>query len=257
VTRADETRREFTLQAEALATAATFLSPDLARRLRDALGERRRGRILDLACGPGVVCESLAAEAEKVVGVDLTPEMIRRARARCAAHPNAEFREAAVEALPFRDGEFGAVVTRLSLHHFEEPRAALREARRVIAPGGRLVVIDLVSSEDREEARLHDALETLRDPSHVRFLSPSGLREVVSVAGFEIRAEERWDQPREFGEWAAIVAAARSLAPLEPVMAALARAGVRAGIDLREDADGVRFTHHWMLVAADPVSPDP
>jgi ubiquinone/menaquinone biosynthesis C-methylase UbiE len=251
VSRAEETRREFTLQAEALGSAPTFVSVELAHRLREALGEWRKGRILDLACGPGVVCESLAAEALQVVGVDLTPEMLRRARERCAGHPNAEFREAAVEALPFRDGEFDAVVTRLSLHHFEEPRAALREARRVIARGGRLVALDIVASEDREEACLHDALETLRDPSHVRFLPPSGMREAVSGAGFEIRVEERWDQPREFGEWAAVVAAARSLDALEPVMAALARAGVRAGIDLRAEAGAVRFTHRWMLVGAE------
>jgi len=253
VSRAEETRREFTLQAGALSTAPTFVSEDLLRRMREGLGDRRSGRILDLACGAGIVVEALAADAERVVGVDLTPEMLRRARERCADHANVELHEGAVESLPFADGSFDAVVTRLSIHHFQEPARALGEARRVLAAGGRLVVLDIVASEVPEEALLHNSLEALRDPSHVRLLPASELRQVIASAGFAPRAEQRWEQPRDFSEWASIVAAARRLDPLEPVMAALARAGLHAGVGLRLEDGVVRFTHHWMLVAAEAI----
>lgn len=248
---ADTTRREFTLQADALSKAPTFVSSDLAERLRDGLAEKKSGRILDLACGPGIVCEALAADAASVVGVDITPEMVRRAREHCAGHANVAFHESAVEDLPFSDGEFDAVVTRLAIHHFDEPGTVLAEARRVLANDGRIVILDIVASEREEEARLHDALEKLRDPSHVRLLPPSELHEAILGAGFAVRVDQRWDQLREFGEWAAIVAAARSIAPLEPVMAALAGAGIEAGIGLHVAEGQVRFTHHWMMVAAE------
>jgi ubiquinone/menaquinone biosynthesis C-methylase UbiE len=252
VSRADTTRREFSLQAEALERAPTFTSRELADRLCDALGDRRTGRILDLACGPGLVSEALAAEAEQVVGVDLTPEMVDRARERCraAGHDNTEFHEAAVEALPMDDGVFDAVVTRLAIHHFEDPEAVLREARRVLTPGGLLVILDIIASEDEDEARLHNALEELRDPSHVRLLPPSELQALVERTGFDVRNTERWSQQRQFGEWAAIVAAARSIEPLAYVMGQLAGAGLDAGVGLRVEEGDVRFDHHWLLVAA-------
>jgi ubiquinone/menaquinone biosynthesis C-methylase UbiE len=177
--------------------------------------------------------------------------MVRRARERCAALTNTEFHESAVEELPFEDGAFDAVVTRLAIHHFDDPALVLREARRVTAPGGRLVVLDILASEDPEEALLHNALETIRDPSHVRLLAPTELRDVIERAGFNVRGEQRWDQQRNFAEWASIVADARNIDALEPVMAALARAGLHAGVGLEMDGDIVRFTHHWIAVSAE------
>ena len=248
------TQREFTLQADQLERAATFTSTALRDRLRDALGpEHRGGRILDLACGPGLVCEALAAEARQVVGVDLTREMIERARRRCeeAGLANTEFREGPVESLPFESGSFDAVVSRLAVHHFRDPLAPLREAHRVLRPGGRLVVLDIVCSEDAPCATLHNALETLRDPSHARLLPESELLDTVRKAGFTVGDVQAWEQPRTFSEWASIVEDARSLDALEPVMRSLADAGLDAGVSLSCASGEVTFVHHWRSVAAD------
>ncbi len=253
MSKADITRREFTLQADALSRSPTFTSSELGERLRTALGTHRSGRILDLACGPGLVCEALAPEATEVVGVDLTPEMVARARTHCAeaGHANGTFHEAAVESLPCESGYFDAVVTRLAIHHFEDPAAVLREAWRVLRDGGRLVVLDIVASPHPQEAELHNSLEILRDPSHVRMLPEAELIDVIGAAGFAVAEVRAWDQQRAFDEWAAIVADARSIDALEPVLRALAGAGLQAGIDLRIEEDAVRFVHHWRSVAAD------
>src|SRR6185436_5195317 len=109
---------------------------------------------------------------------------------------------------------------------------------------------DLISSDDPAERRLHNALEQLRDPTHIRMLPASELLEVVQAAGFRVTATDHWLQHRQFKEWAAIVANARSLQSLEVTMRTIAEAGIRAGINLRASADSVDFEHRWAFVVA-------
>jgi len=245
-------RDEFARQAEAMAAAPAFTSEEVMGRFRAALGSWPKGRVLDLACGPGILSVALAPQAESMVGVDITPEMIRLARERCgkAGLGNTRFLEAPAETLPFAPATFDAVVTRLSIHHFSAPHAVLREVRRVLKPDGNLILADAVSSVDPSEAELHNALERLRDPSHVRMLSEPDLLRVVGEVGFAIVSADRWRQHRRFDEWAAIVQGARSLGDLEVVMRALAGAGMTAGIDLRLSGGSLEFVHHYVLVVA-------
>jgi len=235
-----------------MAASAAFRSADVLGRILRALGPPPLGRVLDLACGPGIVAEVLAPLAAAVEGVDATPKMVELAAARLrgAGLANTAFRVGAAESLPFGDSAFDAVVTRLSLHHFPDPAAVLREVHRVLRPAGTLVVADVVSSEDAEASALHNALERLRDPTHERMLASSELRRAVLAAGFYLVAEDTWRQTRDFGEWAGIVADPARTGPLRVVLGTLARGGVTAGIDLREEGGEVRFEHTWLLLAA-------
>jgi ubiquinone/menaquinone biosynthesis C-methylase UbiE len=70
--------------------------------------------------------------------------------------------------LPFEDASFDTVVSRSAVHHFPDPAAAFREMARVVRVGGRVITVDVQSAETADEAALHNALEILRDPSHVR-----------------------------------------------------------------------------------------
>lgn len=101
-----------------------------------ASGDLEGRRTLDVGCGTGAFAVALAERGGKVWGVDVSPEMLVEAQEK---ETRARFKQAAAEALPFKDGWFERVVMRLSLHHLDRPRA-LREAARVLAPGGRLVV---------------------------------------------------------------------------------------------------------------------
>ncbi len=163
---------------------------------------------------------------------------------------NGLFAVASAEALPFKEGEFDQVLTRLSFHHFADVAAALAEVRRVLRPNGRLIVADVVSSEETDEATLHNSLERLRDPTHVRMFAPSELLGIIHAAGFSVASDETWEQQRSFAEWAQIIANPRRTEPLENVMRALARAGQGAGIALHEQAGQLLFTHRWKLVVA-------
>ena len=239
-----------------MASAPAFSAAAIADRFKQAIASKASGVMLDLACGPAILLASLASSMRFSVGVDATPEMIQIARAKCrfASPANTQFVESIAECLPFATAAIDCVVTRLSIHHFVAPLDVLREVKRVLKPDGLLVIGDLTSSEDPAESRLHNALEQLRDPSHVRMLPESELRRFVDAAGFEIVAIDHWRQARQFDEWAAIVERARSLQSLEVVMRTMAATGITAGIDLRASSDSVEFAHQCVFIAARPVS---
>lgn len=104
--------------------------------------------VADLGCGTGALSAELAPHVREVVAVDQSAAMLRAARRRCAALPNVELHEARLEALPIADGRCHAALLALVLAYLDEPAAALREAARVLAPGGRLVVLDAVRHSD-------------------------------------------------------------------------------------------------------------
>jgi len=92
-------------------------------------------RVLDVGTGPGPVAARAVERGATAVGVDFSESMLAEARRR---HPGVEFREGAAEALPFGDGVFDAVVGNFMLHHTARPDDVLKEAFRVLRPGGRM-----------------------------------------------------------------------------------------------------------------------
>ena len=245
-------QQEFSRQAKPMASAPAFRDQQVIARLMNALRDSGQDRVLDLACGPGIVAEAIAPRVRQVVGLDATPEMLRLAKGRLnqAGLVNGGFITGAAEQLPFESGLFEQIVTRLSFHHFGDVPAVLAEIRRVLRPKGRLVVADVVSSEDADESALHNSLEKLRDPTHVRIYSASSLLDIMHFGGFRVVHHESWRQARTFSEWAAIIADPARTAPLHNVMRALAQSGQTAGIDLSEESGELRFAHTWLLMVA-------
>jgi ubiquinone/menaquinone biosynthesis C-methylase UbiE len=111
-----------------------------------------RWTVGDLGCGTGQVSESLAPFVARVIAVDSSPEMLAAARARLGSHANVQVRDGQVESLPVADGELDAAVVFLVLHYVAEPADVLLEVARVLKPGGRLLVVDMVP-HGREEYR--------------------------------------------------------------------------------------------------------
>jgi ubiquinone/menaquinone biosynthesis C-methylase UbiE len=245
-------RSEFSRQASAMAQAAIFNDANVLARICDAARLTKRSRVLDVACGPGIVVEALARSASVVVGCDITPEMLEKGRARCdrAGLTNAMFIPGRAEALPFEHASFDVVVSRSAVHHFQDPPAAFREMARVVKSGGRVITVDVQSTESADEAALHNALEILRDPSHVRMLPGSELHRSLNGAGLEIEQAVTWTNHREFSEWMKITAAPERIAPLNVVMTALAERGASAGIGLRLEGGKLRFEHTAALTVA-------
>lgn len=244
-------RDEFRRQAETFDAWAVKTDEKSGARFIAALGDAVKGAVLDVACGPGVITAAVAPHAAAVTAFDATEAMIGKARARCEAAGlgNVAFRIGDAHALPFADGQFDGVVSRLAVHHFTDPGRAIGEMARVLKPGGMLVIADITVSDEKADADLQNAIEILRDPSHVAMLPQAQLARHFEDAGLEVVATESWDKEREFGEWMGIVNDASRLWPLQTVVAALADAGRNAGMGLRMKEGRIRFFHRWCLIA--------
>lgn len=105
--------------------------------------------IADLGCGTGESLARLAPFCRSVVGVDREPTMVAAARQRVAEHAHVSVHEAPLEALPLADASVDLALVVLVLHHLPEPRRALAEAARILRPGGRLVVCDMLPHDNR------------------------------------------------------------------------------------------------------------
>jgi SAM-dependent methyltransferase len=105
--------------------------------VRALVDPRPPGRALDAACGTGRHTRHLVARGHDVLGIDLTPEMLARAARNV---PGARFAEADLREIPADAGAFDLVVCGLALSHLPDVRPGVAELRRVLAPGGRLVI---------------------------------------------------------------------------------------------------------------------
>jgi ArsR family transcriptional regulator len=106
--------------------------------------------VADLGCGTGQLLPLLSSSVEQVIGVDGSDEMLAAARGRTAHLANVDLRRGSLETLPLDDETLDAAVMMLVLHHLPSPLAALTEARRVLRPGGRLLVVDMAPHEHED-----------------------------------------------------------------------------------------------------------
>ena len=156
------------------------------RRLPPDLGDR----MLDVACGTGSFLQAVTGSHPKVklAGVDISPEMLAVAQQRLPA--GVELQVASADALPFRDDSFEILVTTNAFHFFRVPKDVLNEMRRVLRPGGTLVVTDWC--DDYLACGICDRLLRLFSAAHHRIYGSTQCRAFLEGAGFEAIDVERY-----------------------------------------------------------------
>lgn len=149
--------------------------------------------VLDVGCGTGtlvIAAKRRVGPTGKVCGIDASPEMIARAGKKARKTGlEIDFRNASIEALPFQDAQFDVVLSTLMLHHL--PRKVrengLREIRRVLKPGGRVLVVDFGGTEQQKGliARFHQGHGHVKPAEVAALLNTAGLNIIESgPAGF-------------------------------------------------------------------------
>lgn len=146
-------------------------------------------RAIDIGAGGGHVSYRLAPHAAAVMAVDLSVEMLEAVSdtARARGLRNIETCLAPAENLPFADASFDFAASRFSAHHWRDFEAGLRQARRVLKPGSTAIFIDVVSPGIAAFDTHLQALELLRDPSHIRNYTVSEWKAALARAGFHVR----------------------------------------------------------------------
>ena len=243
------TQDEFTRQAEKLKNNDSFRNDEIIKLILRSAALQPQETVLDLACGPGIVTAALAPLCQNVYGLDLTPKMVEMAIENCRnkGFKNVKIFEGRAERTGFADNFFDCIVTRLAVHHFENPETVFKEIERILKPGGRVVAADIFSSRDPAEAELQNAIEYIRDPSHTKCLCLEEFDQVFDACGFVVEATEFYDVPRNYDEWLEITNSPERYNSLEVIIRQLIEAGKTAGMEFKIDNERISFIHKWVI----------
>jgi len=254
-THLERIRAQFTKQWEVYARMRqTYDERPLAGLVR-LTGVQPGQRMLDVACGPGFLTRAFARAGADATGLDATEAFLAFARAEAADDrlANVAFHAGDAEQLPFDDAAFYVVACRAAFHHFPHPERVLAEMRRVCRPGGRVLVADMLGDDDRERAALHDRIETLCDPTHVRALPASELERLFAAAGLRIIAAPSSTMEYDAEEW--IAHGGPDAATRDEIVRLLAASieGDRSGMQVRREDGRLRFTHRTAAFVGEPM----
>jgi SAM-dependent methyltransferase len=147
--------------------------------------------VADLGCGEGYLTIEAAAWAKRVIAVDRSPEVLRRARAlaRKRGVRNIVWKQGEIERVPVGDGEVDLVLLSQALHHAADPERALVEARRILRPKGRLLVLDLREHDQAWVTGLGDRWLGFRDDTLTKLLRAAGFTQPRIQVGARLKGD--------------------------------------------------------------------
>ncbi|MBV6623017.1 MAG: methyltransferase domain-containing protein [Rivularia sp. (in: Bacteria)] len=145
-----------------------------------------KSTVLDVACGTGEFEQLLLDKnsTQKIIGIDISENMLNIARRKNKTYSNVEFYQASVNSLPFQDYIFDVIVCANAFHYFEQPQIALAEIKRVLKPNGKLIILDW--SKDFLICRICDWLLQLFDSAHQHCYTQAELYQLLVAADFKI-----------------------------------------------------------------------
>ncbi len=246
-------QRMFGAQAPVYATSQVHVRDASLDALRRLAGPGPYRWAVDLGTGAGFTAFAMSGCAGRVLATDLTRPMLEQARrlGRERKLSNLSLVQTPAEALPFAGESLDLVTCRVACHHFANLEQALDEVRRVLKPGGILVVADSVSPENDAVARWMNDVELRRDYSHVHNRKVSQWEALLADRGLAITEREMPRIHLEFNNWVA-----RTATP-QPVVESLRRdflgasAPVGQAFQVRPAGDDIHFSWPCLVFRAE------
>jgi ubiquinone/menaquinone biosynthesis C-methylase UbiE len=238
------------VQAEFERAAQTFGRRTAGR--FDALGVPAFSRVepssvvAEVGAGTGNFLKLFAGVASRLIAIDLTHAMLARAR---VDTPSIELLVADGARLPLASGSVDLVASAQAFHHIHDPLRALNEMARVMAPEGRLLIVDQTAPESFEQAAAMNDLEIIRDPSHAASRPPSAFRILVGASGLDIVDEKLVEVTDRLSGW--MWADEFPGERIEAVRDFIERRGDATGMDWRQVNDDWVFTRHRIMLLAE------
>ena len=197
----DDVRSSFARVAANYTRTSFHTSSERLQEVLDLTRPKPGDLALDVATGTGNTAFALAPYVRRVIGVDVTPEMLDQARRLTAerAIKNVDWVLADAAKLPFQDETFDVYTVRAAPHHFHDVDAFLQEAFRVLKPDRDAAFIDCAPPAAAREV-LHE-VEVRRDPSHVRSLTVDEWVHRLERAGFEVELASARELDWDYEEW--------------------------------------------------------
>lgn len=194
-------------------------------------------RVLDAGCGAGHTALAFAPHVREVVALDLSEAMLNQVQRLAGERgiTNIILRRGDVETLPFTDREFDLVVSRYSAHHWPTPRRALREISRVLKRQGQFILADIVSVDGFTVDTYIQAIELLRDSSHVRDHTVAQWLSMLSSAGFNSELVYEWPVRLDFTSWVKRMATPPDAVAMIRTLMDGAPDEVRTAIEIEDD----------------------
>lgn len=196
-------RDQFTRQREAYLRMSAMHDEATLKRTAAMCQVRPSDEVLDVACGPGFLTRAFAPLCRAVTGFDATEPFLQFAAEETAklGMTNIEWVHGDAEGMPFEDGRFDLAACRAAFHHMPRPERVLAEMKRITKSGGRIVIIDMIASEDAAKAEYQHRVEQLCDPTHFRALSEREFERLFADAGLALTFKGRGETKYPLRQW--------------------------------------------------------
>ena len=260
MTHRETIRREFAKQAASFgARGLTLSSQEYLAWMVDLLPLEEGFRVLDVAAGTGHLSRTVAPHGRRGVAIDMTREMLDEARRAAEGDGigNIQLQEGDAAALPYRGNSFDMVVSRLALHHFEDPRQQLEEMVRVCKPERAVAAIDLLSPAEEDLVAPYNRLERLRDPSHTVALTKTQVTAAMEEAGLSMQQAFTRDVSVVFDRWAEMTGAgARTRRVIRSELESEIAGDQRTGMRPYVENGCLKFLQEWCVITGKKPASD-
>ncbi len=250
----DQIHKSFAVQSETFdVTNMNVQRREHMAHIIEELSPLEKDSILESAAGTCACGRALAESAAAVTCLDTTPEMLEvgKKEAQKSELANMVFVIGDAAQLPFLDGSYDLTFCRLALHHIPDYEKPFSEMARVLRPGGRQVLVDLVAPEESLRA-VKDEIELIRDPSHAKTLSKEEMLALFDSEHLTVTTCEQADLPVLLEDWLEVTKNSPEVADeIRQKMRDEIGGGAKTGFDPYEKDGRICFDQHWLTIVGE------